>query len=383
MAAQWTLLSSTKPSVISRTWFKESPFNTEIRDLLDNKSVEGSSRIAHFFRLLGLMASSVLLVGPLRRLLEIDFDTNKHPIVLDARHTFVKLFLWHTHLKNHHQGINYLQSKVQERYAILKLRSTLRSIKSNSVLFRKFCAATIQPIMADLSNVRFAYQSPPFTNTGVDYFGPFYVTVRRTTEKRWGFLFTCRTTRAVHVEVVPSMDTSSCVMGVERFVQCRGRPAMIWSHNGTNLIGAEKELRECSEKWSTINTSAELARKGNKWRFNLKSAPLQGGIWGWLVRRSNRVLYTILSTRRHTDELLNTTFCLVEYALNSRPQRPKAPTRPTQAQLRLINFYLVTNQQKFRPLLALTSSIILSGIIVRSLTPMQFVHVGSRSTYLL
>ena len=138
--------------------------------------------------------------------------------------------------------MDYLRSKVQERYAILKLRSTLRSIKSNCVLCRKFRAAIIQPIMADLPKERLAYQSPPFTNTGVDYFGPFYVTVRRTTEKRWGFLFTCLTTRAVHVEVVPSMDTSSCVMGVERFVSRRGTPIMIWSDNGTNSLERRKSF---------------------------------------------------------------------------------------------------------------------------------------------
>ena len=34
----------------------------------------------------------------------------------------------------HHQGIDYLRLKVQERYAIHKLRSTLRSIKSDCVL---------------------------------------------------------------------------------------------------------------------------------------------------------------------------------------------------------------------------------------------------------
>ena len=94
--------------------------------------------------------------------MEIDFDT-KHPIVLDAQHTFVKLFLRHTQLKIHPQGIDYLRSKVQERYAILKLRSTLLSIKSNSVLCRKFLAATIQPIMADLPKEKLAYQSLPFT----------------------------------------------------------------------------------------------------------------------------------------------------------------------------------------------------------------------------
>ena len=129
-----------------------------------------------------------------------------------------------------------------------------------------FRAATIQPIMADFPVERLAYQSPPFTNTGVDYFGPFYVTVHRTTEKRWGFLFTCLTIRAVHFEIVPSMDASSSVMGVERFVSRRGTPVIIWSDNGTNFVGAEKELRENIEKWNAINSP-----------WNLPSKALTGG----------------------------------------------------------------------------------------------------------
>ena len=108
-------------------------------------------------------------------------------------------------------------------------------------------------------------------------------------------------------------------MGVERFVSRRGTPAMIWSDNGTNFIGAEKELRECVEKWNTLNIAAELAHKGIKWRFNPTSAPHQGGIWERLVRSFKRVLYSILGTRRLRDEVLNTTFCLVEYALNHVP----------------------------------------------------------------
>ena len=205
---------------------------------------------------------------------------------------------------------------------MLKLRSTLRSIKSNCVLCSKSRAATIQAIMTDLPKERLTYKSPPSINTGVDYFGPFYVTVHRTTEKRWGFLFTCLTTRAVHVDVVPSMDTTSSVMGVKRFISCRGTPAMIWSDNGMNFIGAEKELRECIEKWNTINIAAELAHKVIKWRFNPPSAPQQSGIWERLVGIFKRVLCTILGTRRLTDEVLNTFFCLFEHALNARPSTP-------------------------------------------------------------
>ena len=161
----------------------------------------------------------------------------------------------------------------------------------------------MQPIMSDLSKERLAYQPPLFTNTSVDYFGPFYVIVHRTTEKKWEFIFTCLTNRAVHVDIVTSMETSCCVRRVERFVSPRGTPAMIWSDNGTNFIGLEKELRESVKKWNNVNIAAELAHKGIKWRFNPPSAPHQGGIWEKLIRilkRVLRVLYSILGTRRPT-----------------------------------------------------------------------------------
>ena len=257
-------------------------FNAERKDFFENKPVKRISRIAPISPFIG-PNRLIRLAGRIKRLFEVDFDV-RHPIVLDARHAFVKLFPRYNHVKNNHQGIDYLRAKVQKSYTILNLRSSLRTIRSNCVTCRKFPAASIQPIMADLPVERPAYQSPPFTNSGVDYFGPFYVTVRRATEMRWGFLFTCLTTRAVHVEIVPSMDTSSCVMGVERFVSRRGTPAIIWSDKGTNFVGAERELREYIEKSNTSNIAIELAHKGIKWRFNPPSAPHAGGIWGsWYV----------------------------------------------------------------------------------------------------
>ena len=111
-------------------------------------------------------------------------------------------------------------------------------------------------------------------------------------------------------------------MGVERFVSRRGTPAMIWSDNGTNFIGAEKKLRESIEKWNVVNIAAELAHKGIKWRFNPPNAPHHGGIWERLVRSFKRVLYAILGKRRLTDEVLHTNLCLVENDFNSRPLTP-------------------------------------------------------------
>ena len=137
-------------------------------------------------------------------------------------------------------------------------------------------------------------------------------------------------------------------MGVKRFVSRWGTPAMIWSDNGTNFLGAEKELRECVEKWNTLNIAAELANEGIKWRFNPPSAPHQGGIWERLVRSFKRVLYTILGTRCLTDEVLNTTFCLVEHALSSRPLTPVSAD-PSDLGAITPNHFLLGNQATRMP----------------------------------
>ena len=126
--------------------------------------------------------------------------------------------------------------------------------------------------MADLPVERLAYQSPPFTNTGVHYFGPLYVTVRKTTEKRWGFLFTCLTTRAVHVEIVPSMDASSCVFGVERLVSRRSTPAIFWSGNGTTSLARKKYY---------ARTSKTCPHRTCPQRYQVKVQPAQCATQRW------------------------------------------------------------------------------------------------------
>ena len=93
--------------------------------------------------------------------------------------------------------------------------------------------------------------------------------------------------------------------------------------NGNNIVGAERELRENIKMWNTVNFASEIAQRGIKWRFNQSSAPHQGGSWERIVRSFKRILYTILGTRRLTDEVLNTTFfCPAEYASNARLLMP-------------------------------------------------------------
>ena len=154
----------------------------------------------------------------------------------DVKHPAVRLLLKHLHEKHCHQGVEYLRALILQKFAIVKLRTTLKTIQTRCVTCPKRKTETLTPIIADLPKERLAFASRPFTNTGLDYFGPFYVSGKRSTEKRWGFLFTCLTTRAFRFEVVPSMDTSSSVIGIERYVSRRGIPSVIWSDNGTNFV---------------------------------------------------------------------------------------------------------------------------------------------------
>ena len=98
-------------------------------------------------------------------------------------------------------------------------------------------------------------------------------------------------------------------------------PNVTWSDNGTNFVGAEKELLEVIRRWNDY-TPAALVCKGIRWKFNPPSAPHQGGSWERMVRSCKRVFYSILGNRRMTDDTLNITFCLVEQALNNRPLTP-------------------------------------------------------------
>ena len=82
--------------------------------------------------------------------------------------------------------------------------------------------------MGDLRYDRIEIGQPLFYNTGIDYFGPILTKQSRRTRsatgkiKRWGALFTCLNTRAVHLKVVWDLTTDFLYKDSEDFVQEEG-----------------------------------------------------------------------------------------------------------------------------------------------------------------
>ena len=138
--------------------------------------------------------------------------------------------------------------------------------------------------MADLPRERLNEHVFPFTHTRVDYFGPIELKFLRHTLKRWSCLFTCLTTRAVHIEVAHSLDTESSLAAVTRFIARRGYPSSIISDNGTNFVGAAKELKAFKDEWDKAKIESDLAQRKIVWKINPPGAPHFGGIWETLVQ---------------------------------------------------------------------------------------------------
>ena len=174
--------------------------------------------------------------------------------------------------------------------------------------------------MANLPPERCDPGKAPFSYTGIDCFGAFYVRQGRSEIKRYGCVFTCLTTRALHIEKLNNMDTDSFLNGLMRFGSRRGWPEKIWSDNGTNFVGGQSELSRALKdiEWKKIHNFC--LRKEVNWSFNPPGASHMGGIWERMIRTIRKVMSAILSQRsRLTDEVLETLFCEVESIVNSRP----------------------------------------------------------------
>ena len=146
--------------------------------------------------------------------------------------------------------------------------------------------------MADLPLERLAYQSPPFTNTGVDCF------------------------------------SRSSPVGVHL--------PLFGQTMALNLLERKNINAKISASGTPSTSLSQLPAKA-------LSAPHQGGIWKRLVGSFKRILYSILGTRRLTDEVSKTTFCLVEHALNARPLTPVSAD-PSDLGAITPNHFLLGNQ---------------------------------------
>ncbi|XP_076660139.1 uncharacterized protein LOC143363448 [Halictus rubicundus] len=244
---------------------------------------------------------------------------NNQPIILDSRHPATMLLIRAYHQRFFHGSSNTVVNEIRQKYYIVGVRRALRSLISKCLICRFRRAKPRSPEMSNLPPGRVAYRQRPFSHCGMDYFGPMQVKIGRRREKRWGVLFTCLTTRAVHLELADSLTTSSAIMALQRLAARRGSPLVVYSDNGTNFKGASKELRDAAATIDEENLRSYALEKRMKWIFNPPDAPHMGGVWERLIRSVKSALQAILRDQIPSSEVLHTLLVEIEHSVNSRP----------------------------------------------------------------
>nr|XP_034824260.1 uncharacterized protein LOC117982083 [Maniola hyperantus] len=242
----------------------------------------------------------------------------KQPIILDGRHQLTRMLIQKEHEAAGHAGNERVVNDLRQRYWILQLRPSVRAVAHSCQRCRVRKAAPQVPTFGDLPAARLAPFNRPFQNVGVDYFGPMSITIGRRHEKRWCALFTCLTTRAVHLELVYSLSTDSAIQALRRMGGRRGWPSIIFSDNATNFKGADVELRAAVEEWAEPLREFCLG-KMISWKFITPGTPNQGGAWERLVRSVKTALSATLNEKSPKEETLQTLLVEAEYSVNARP----------------------------------------------------------------
>ena len=251
---------------------------------------------------------------------------NRHPILLPPSHPLTEKVIDAFHLGFLHAGTDYVLSQVQHHFWIIQGKEAVKKSRRRCPECIKERARPATQLMGELPYFRLEACTPPFHRTAVDYFGPFQVGFgRNRTMKRYGALFTCLVTRAVFVDLAKSLSSDDFLLVFRRFISVYGAPRCVYSDNGTNFVGAEKEIAAGIEQ---LQNSSKLqkfaAEKSIEWRFQPPSAPHFGGAHESLVKSVKKALYRALAIeevayRYPTEETMRTLLFEVGGILNARP----------------------------------------------------------------
>ena len=295
---------------------QEQHFAETLRDLQKRGYVAQGNSLS---KLDPFLDDNLLRAGGRLRRMNLQSDT-KFPIILPYKSHVTTLIIRDIHEKTAHGGRHHVLAHLREKFWVIHANSAVRQLISKCIMCRKFRAPTAEQKMSDLPSDR-GSTGPPFTYSAVDLFGPFLVKQGRKEVKHYGVLFTCMSSRAIHIETTKSLETDSFLQAMQRFIARRGSVKQIRCDNGTNFVGAQRELKRAIQEMKCDVIKQMLMKRSIQWVFNPPSASHFGGVWERQIRTVRKVLGPMMQEfgSQMDGESFRTLLCEVEAIVNSRP----------------------------------------------------------------
>lgn len=288
-------------------------------EYLATKTRLGEEKLS-LVRSLGLyMDSDTKLIHCRGRLSNSDIGIPaKFPILLPRRSWLTSLIVRRAHEQTLHGGVAETLGLVREQYWIPKGRQQIKNENRKCLVCRVMDGRKMKlPGPPALPKERVIH-TEPFHTVGVDYTGS--ITISNPTnngfDKYYVCLFTCATTRAVHLELAKDLTAQTFINLLRRFIARRSSPTVIISDNASNFKGAEKFLQNLRKD---PLVKAHLEKHLIEWRFIPPRAPWMGGFYERLIGVVKSCIRKVLFKRKISEDELRTILTEVEMRVNNRP----------------------------------------------------------------
>lgn len=142
-------------------------------------------------------------------------------VLLPKKHRFTELVILDSHETVKHNGVRETLTEVRANYWIIKGRQAVKALLPRCVICKKLLGKVFekQPT-PPLPECRIA-DDWAFPRIGVDFAGPLYVKDiyrKKEMNKCCIVLFTCKSARAIHLELVPNLTAESFIRAFKRFI---------------------------------------------------------------------------------------------------------------------------------------------------------------------
>ena len=197
---------------------------------------------------------------------------SQYPILLDKQHHIARIIIRDAHECLLHAGVKETLTEVRSSFWLVLGRLFVHHIIHDCVICRKSEGRPYQGVPPPpLLEFRVKWLRP-FQFTGVDFAGPLYVKSfpKREGRKAWLCLYTCAVNRAVHLNLVPDLNTLIFLRRFKWFTSPCGGPAKMISDNGKTFKSASKTIHGLFTDFVIKKHFSDLQLE---WSFNLKKAP--------------------------------------------------------------------------------------------------------------